>query len=88
MVVDDNVIESTILNMQNRLNTNAQERQTIKGIALNLQIIRLVEVPDPVENDINQTKKVMPLDPVLGIEMTEDRRNEIYDKIISDVGNL
>jgi len=86
--IDDDYIESTITDMQNKLITNRQEYQTIKTILNNLQTITLVEVSDPVESDANQTKKVMPTDPILRIEMTEDRRHEIYDKIVSDVSQI
>ena len=86
--IDDDYIESTKIDMQNKLVTISQERQTLKTILSNLQIISLVEVADPIDTDINQTRKVMPEDPILKTEMTEDRRNEIYDKIKIDVSQL
>jgi len=88
MPVNEDLLNSTILDLLDKLNQSSLERQTLQNLHINAVSIKLIEVPDPTPEDTERTKKVLPLDPKLDTTITEDRRQAIYDKIISDVAEL
>jgi len=88
MAVDETILESTIVDLSEKLNAVSLERQNLKTIIRDAQSIVMVNVPDPTEEDPRRTKKELPQDNKLGAEITTERREQIYDKIIVDVAAL
>ena len=69
MVVDDNIIESKKLALKNKINTCESDMRDLISVHRELSNITLSE--DPI------------IDKGTGIEMTESRRQEIYDANIA-----
>jgi len=88
MVVDEAILESTIVDLQNKLDTVSLKKQNLKTILRDSQSIVMINIPDATEKDPRRTKKVLPTDNKLGIEITVKRREQIYEKIIADVAAL
>ncbi len=88
MPIDEDLLDSTILDLVDKVNQNHSERIMLRNLYTNARSIQLIDVPDPTPEDTHQTKKIIPDDPKLGTEITEERRQAIYDKVISDHAKL
>jgi len=88
MPIDDDIIDSTLKGMIDKITQNHTARGNLQKLHDLGQSIKLVTVPDPTEKEPRRTKKVIPNDPMLGGEMSETRRQAIYDKFIADVNLL
>jgi len=88
MVVDDKNLDEIVDNLQTKLSTNSQERRDIKIILNSARSIRLIEEPAPTDKEPDKTEFVLPQDTKLGVTITEERRNEIYGKIVYDVSKV
>jgi len=82
------VNEATLLQIQadirTKLDANSLERQALKRLLQDANEIQQISVSDAVPEDPGRIKKIMPMDTALGKEMSVVRRQEIYDKIITD----
>jgi len=85
MVISDANLNSMILDFQNKINIAELKHKKLRKLLSNAVSIQQINIPDPTPEDIHHTKKVIPLDPKLGITITPERRQAIYDKIISDM---
>jgi len=88
MPVDEDNLDAIIVDLIKKTNTNFVQRQEITEIYKCAKRIELVDVPDPTIEDPKQTKKVLPMDDDLGLEITVQRREQIYDELISDIEKL
>lgn len=88
MIVDDNNLDLIINDLQTKLTTNSQKREEIIKNLDSARSIRLIEEPVPTDEDPDNIIKILPQDPELEITITEERRNEIYDKVVSDVAQI
>jgi len=88
MTVNDTILESTIVGLQEKLNIVSLQRSNLKTILRDAYSIVLLDLPDPTEEDTRRTKKVLPLDNKLGTEITVERREQIYEKIIANFAAL
>lgn len=86
------VDEDNLLNIESSLitkrNNNSLERQRITDAQRNLEEIKLVKLPDPTIDEPTKTKLVLPNDVGLGIEITVERREARYDKLLADFAAL
>lgn len=88
MPIDETILNSTILDLINKINENTTQRQKLRQLHLSAQRIKLIDVPDPIPEDTERTKKEMPMDSVLGTVITEERRQAIYDTLMADYAKL
>ena len=88
MTVNETILESTIVDLREQLDVVSLKKQNLRTILQDAESIVMVNVPDPIEEDTRRTKKVLPKDSKLGAEITTERREAIYDKIIVDVAAL
>lgn len=82
MPIDEDILNQKVLDITSKLNENSLERETLRNLQTNAVSIQLV--PD----NVDKTKMIIPTDPKLGTTITEERRQEIYDKVIADVALL
>jgi len=88
MSVDEDNLDVIITSLVEKSNTNSIQDQEIRRLHICAQGIKLVDVPDPTPKDTHQTKKALPMDDELGTEITVERREQIYYKLISDEAKL
>lgn len=88
MTVDEDILEGTIIDLQNRLNANSLQRQNLRICLQDIVSIKLIDTPAPTPEDITHTTKELPLDPKLGTTITDERREAIYDKVLVDAENI
>jgi len=88
MEVDDVNIDIIKLDLINKANNNSLERQKLRAIRKDIQEITLVDQPDPTVKEPTKTKKILPNDMELGVQMTVERREARYEKIMVDVAEL
>jgi hypothetical protein len=84
MPVDEANLEVIKTDLRVKLNENSAERIKLKELLKLSTDITKVDVPDPTPEDTARTKKEMPKDKSLGSEMSVARRDQIYDKIVSE----
>ena len=88
MPVDEDVLESTINDIKNETQDNFSRGQKLRDLYVDAVSIRLIVEPDPTDDDPENTKKVLPTDTKLGTTITDDRRQTICDKVLSDFAVL
>jgi len=84
MAVDEDILNDTIQSLLDKITINSTQRKTLQELYLKAKNISLVEIPAPTVEDSRLTKKVLPNDTVLGVEINPTRREEIYDQVISE----
>jgi len=88
MPIDEDILESTISNLVDKINANSIQRTKLRELYAYAQEIALVSIPDPTPEEPSRTKKIMPIDKKLGTKITDERREAIYEKLLVDVDNL
>jgi len=86
MPVDDATIEDLITKAGVKLESLSVERNDIKLFINTVANIRMVDTPDPA--DPNKTIKTKPQDRGLAAEMSDQRRQQIYDSVIAEALRL
>ncbi len=85
MPVDDDTLQSKKDAINEKIRQNNTENNRLKQILSSITEIEKIE--DPAFPN-NPSKKIKPKDRNLGVEITDKRRQDIYDKIISDITAL
>jgi len=82
--VDEEKLDTMEAELRPKLQEAEQYAATLKYALRNVLTIQMIDAPDPIPENLNQTKKVLPLDPSLNETMSDTRREEIYDKLLVD----
>jgi len=88
MTIDEDVLDSTVINILQKISVSTLYTKKLTTIHKNLQSIQLVDIPDPVSEDMSRIKRIIPCDKELNVKITDTRRNEIYTKCMSDIDEL
>jgi len=80
MPIDEDNLNKIITDLEDKI----QQSQRYRELHQYAKSIALKKVSDPTEKDPQRTKLVLPLDAKLGVEITEDRRQAIYDKLLEE----
>jgi len=88
MPIDENILEATILHLIKEITANSIQRQKLRNLHICAQQIKLIKIPDPIPEDLQKTKLIMPIDNELGVIITDKRREQIYNKLLLDVAEL
>jgi len=84
MPVDEANLEVIIGDLGTKIEANALVTRKLNRILKNANMIKQIDVPDPVPEDTRRTKKEIPADPMLGGLLGTARRQAIYDMIVDD----
>ena len=88
MSVDEDILDSTILDLVEKIDANSIQRYKLRKLHICAQRIKLIDVPDPIAENTQRTKKEMPMDSVLGTVITEERREKVYHSLMTDYAEL
>jgi len=82
MTINDKFLQIGITELLSKLHDNGVERRNLRNCIECAQGIQLISVPNPTDDDIHNTKLILPQDPELGKQITEKRREEIFNNVI------
>lgn len=88
MVVDDDNLGIIIKDLQTKIVAKSDEKKNMRLILESAESIQLIVKSDPTPEDENHKTYTSPQDAKLKTTITDDRRNQIYDKIVSDHSQL
>ena len=88
VTVDDDRLAGILVTLNEEMTLLNAKRTTLRNLSEITNSIKLLIIPAPTAENINATSTVLPLDPKLGVTITTDRREAIYDKLLSDVAAL
>lgn len=88
MVVDEDSLTGIITTLNEEMTLVNTKRNTLRNLSEIANSIKLLIIPAPTADNINATTTILPLDPKLGVLITIERREAIYDKLLLDVAEL
>jgi len=88
MTINDKFLQIGITELLSKLHDNGVERRNLRNCIECAQGIQLISVPDPTDDNIHNIKLVLPQDSELNKEITEERREEIFNTVISEAAQF